>query len=400
MRGGSDIAPRAFLERLADGTRAFGLARWIIVLFLAVIWVVAAAFTSNDLGTLLGDCLVRTGMNGVLVLALVLPVRAGNGLNFGLPLGIVCGLVGGIAVMELTATTPFGIAALSSLSAYARGLSGFALAHLVAIPLGALLGLGYGWLLERVRGQEMMVGIYVGFGAVAGMCVVWLVAPVTSPELIWPIGGSGVRNTLVLDAHYKWILDSFGEIDFGSWGATAKEAPGALTRPPGFYVPTGLLLYWLGACAAVAVFLRTRLGTALTVAGSNPRYATSIGVSVPRMRVLSIVLSTVLAAVGILVYSQSYGFYQLYKAPLWMAFPAVASLLLGGASLRRATVFHAIVGTFLFQSLLTTSLPVVNDLVQSSPYRRALANLPEIARLVIQNGVILYALTRVVRRSS
>ena len=49
---------------------------------------------------------------------------------------------------------------------------------------------------------------------------------------------------------------------------------------------------------------------------------------------------------------------------------------------------------FLFQSLLTTSLPVVNDLVQESQYRDSLANLPEIARLLIQNGVILYALSR------
>ena len=111
-------------------------------------------------------------------------------------------------------------------------------------------------------------------------------------------------------------------------------------------------------------------------------------------RVLSLVISTMLAASGILVYSQSYGFFQLYKAPLWMAFPTVAALLLGGASIRRASVVHVVIGTFLFQSLLTTSLPTVNGLVQNSPYREGLANLPEIARLVIQNGVILYALTR------
>ena len=70
-------------ERVSEGVRNFGLARWIIVAFLVLIWIVAAVATSLNLGTMLGDCLTRAGMNGILVLALVLPVRAGNGLNFG-----------------------------------------------------------------------------------------------------------------------------------------------------------------------------------------------------------------------------------------------------------------------------------------------------------------------------
>ena len=55
------------------------------------------------------------------------------------------------------------------------------------------------------------------------------------------------------------------------------------------------------------------------------------------------------------------------------------------------------IGTLLFQSLLTTALPVVNQLVSGSRHEITLVNLPEIARLVIQNGVILYALSRVAR---
>lgn len=389
-------------ERMLEGLRDFGLARWSVVGLFAAVWMIAAFWTTLHGGTLLGDSLVRAGMNGVLVLALVLPVRAGNGLNFGIPLGIVAGLVGGISVMELAAEKPFGLAALAGSEDLARGASGFWLAILVSTPLALLLGWGYGWLLERVRGQGMMVGIYVGFGAIAGMCVVWLVAPFTSSEIVFPIAGEGVRNTIVLNEHYRWVLDGWGEIQFGSWAPgqfNAQGLPPPFTRPEGFYVPTGLLVFWLGTCALMALFLRTRLGVALSTAGANPRYAQSIGIRVPRMRILATVVSTWLAAVGIIVYSQSYGFYQFYKAPLWMAFPTVAALLLGGASLRRATVFHVIVGTLLFQSLLTTSLPVVNDLVQNSPYREGLGNLPEIARPIITYGVILYALTRTSWRS-
>ena len=100
--------------------------------------------------------------------------------------------------------------------------------------------------------------------------------------------------------------------------------------------------------------------------------------------------STVLAAVGIVVFAQSYGFVQLYTAPLLMAFPAVACLLIGGASVSRATLTHVIIGTFLFQSILTVALPVTSQVIQG--------DISETARLIIQNGMILYALTRKVDR--
>ena len=386
-------------ERLREGAISFGYARWTIVGFLLLLWI-SAGLLGLSLGRLFGDCLVRSGMNGVLVLALLLPVRAGNGLNFGIPLGIVCGLLAGVFVMELNATHPFGVEAWEAHADLSKGWSGFTLAHLIALPLAAVVGWGYGWLLERVRGQEMMVGIYVGFGAIAGMCVLWLKLPVTYEELIWPIGGEGVRNTILIDDYYKWILDGWMDIDFGESGRKFQ-------RSEAFFIPTGLLIYWLGACGLIAMFLRTRSGIAMSAAGESPAYARSIGISVSKMRIRSTVISTVLAAAGILVYTQSYGFYQLYKAPLWMAFPAVAALLLGGASLRNATIFHVIVGTVLFQSLLTTSLPVVNKLVYllqqneivDVRYSSSLGNIPEIARLIIQNGVILYALSRVARDS-
>lgn len=389
--------------RLREALRSFGLARSIIVGFLLAIWIFAAigkatGIIALDLGTLFGDCLVRSGMNGLLVLALVLPVRAGNGLNFGMPLGIVCGLVGGIVVIELAAPHPFGIESLGPQVDLARGWSGFLLAIALSLPLAALAGWGYGKLLERVRGQEMMVGVYVGFGAVAGMCVLWLLGPFTSPELVWAIGGEGLRSQIVLDDYYKWILDGAGEVQFGQWRPEQVDLAGntgEFQRPGGFYFPTGLIVAWFGAAGALALFLRTRLGVAMTAAGENPTFARSIGVDVPRMRIAATIASTMLAAVGIIVYSQSYGFYQLYKAPLFMAFTMVASLLLGGASIGRATVLQAIIGTLLFQSLLTTSLPIVNEVVQGSAHAQSLANLPEIARLVIQNGVILYALSRV-----
>ena len=387
---------------VVERAAAFGVARWTIVGLLGLFLLAAFLFTGLNIGRLLGDSLVRAGMWGVLVLALVPPVRAGVGPNFGISFGIVFGLFAGVSVMELVAPNPFGMSVIESHDALARGASGFLLAHLLVLPLAAVAGIGLGLLYNRVPGQEMVVGIFVGFSAVGAFCMVWTIAPFTSPEVIWAIGGEGARNTLVLDEYFRWILDGAGEIPLtshspGDLGPDGNPLP--FRKPDGMYIPTGLVLYWLGAAAILAAFFRTRLGTAMTVAGSNQAYARSIGIDVARMRVLSIMLSTVLAAFGILVYSQSYGFFQLYMAPLWMPFQAVAALLLGGASIRRASIVHAIIGVLLFQTLLTVSLPVVNSLVQGSDYAEKLSILPEIARLMIQNGVILYALSRVRRES-
>ena len=77
---------------------------------------------------------------------------------------------------------------------------------------------------------------------------------------------------------------------------------------------------------------------------------------------------------------------QIYTAPLLMAFPAVACLLIGGGSVTRATMGHVIIGTLLFQSILTVALPVATQVLK--------ADFTETVRLIIQNGMILYALTR------
>ncbi len=69
-----------------------------------------------------------------------------------------------------------------------------------------------------------------------------------------------------------------------------------------------------------------------------------------------------------------------------MALYDPASILIGGASLRKAKIIHVIIGTFLFQGLLGVALPVINILSEGS--------MAEIIRIVISNGIILYALTR------
>lgn len=332
--------------------RELGLPRLLIAGFVVALFGVAFA-THMDMHLLITDSLLRVARNGLIVLALLPAVQGGLGLNFGLPLGIICGL----------------LACVVTLNAGLAGWGGLAGAAALGAALAVPAGLAYGWLLNRTRGQEMMVGTYLGFAVVSGMSIFWTMAPFHNPQLVWAIGGHGLRTTLTLTGSFDKLLDNLGAFSVG-----------------GVTVPTGTLVLFLGTCALVGLFFRTRMGLTISAARSNPRFARAAGISDERTRVQAAVLSTVIAAIGIVVFCQSYGFVQLYTAPLLMAFPAVACLLIGGASVSRATLTHVIVGTLLFQSILTIALPVTSQVIRG--------DISETARLVIQNGMILYALTR------
>ena len=337
---------------LREHLREIGIPRVLIGVFLLLLFGVAVA-TKMDIPSLLTDCLLRIGRNGILVLALLPAIQGGIGLNFGLPLGIICGLLGCVI----------------TLNASVGGWAWFWLATALGVAFAVPVGLAYGWLLNRTRGQEMMIGTYLGFSIVSGMSIFWIMAPFHNPELVWAIGGKGLRTTLTLGNTFDRLLDRLGEFKLA-----------------GVTIPTGTLAVFAGLCILVELFFRTRAGVTISAARSNPRFARACGISDSRTRVQATVLTTVLAAIGIVVFCQSYSFVQLYTAPLYMAFPVVASLLIGGASVSRATLTHVVVGTVLFQSILTVALPVTSQVVAG--------DFSETARLIIQNGMILYALTR------
>jgi simple sugar transport system permease protein len=200
--------------------------------------------------------------------------------------------------------------------------------------------------------------------------MVWMVLPLKNQSIIWP-QGHGLRTTTVLKGSYEKILDKFLAINIG----------------PEFVFPTGLFLFFFAFCLLIWLFLRSRTGMLMKIGGSNPIFAKSIGINVDNTRILGMVLSTSLGAIGIIAYSQSYGFYQYYSAPLMMAFAAVAAILIGGADNKKASIFNVIVGTTLFQGLLTLALPVANVVMPKG-------NMAEIMRIVVSNGIILYALTK------
>ena len=53
----------------------------------------------------------------------------------------------------------------------------------------------------------------------------------------------------------------------------------------------------------------------------------------------------------------------MYTAARQMGFSAASAILIGGASTSRCRISHVIIGTFLFQGVLTLGMPVENVLV-------------------------------------
>ncbi len=341
-----------FKDRIIEKLKQFGLPRLIIAGFLLLL-LIMAPFVGADLPTQISNIINRFSWNGILVLAMVPMVHSGCGLNFGLPLGIISGLLGATISIELGFT----------------GGASFVVAILVATPFALIFGALYGWLLNKIKGGEMMIATYVGFSSVSLMCMMWLVLPYHSPNMVWGLSGKGLRTTISLEGYFNQALAGIAQINIGS-----------------ISIPTGTILFFALLAFAIWAFLHTKTGTAMTAVGSNPTFARAAGINVDRIRMLSVVMSTWLAAIGILVYEQGFGFIQLYMAPFYMALPAVSAILIGGASVNKASITNVIVGTILFQGIVTMTPTVMNNMIHM--------DMSEVIRIIASMGMILFALTR------
>jgi len=337
------------IRKVPFSTRAVG-GLYLVVVILGV------AFGFSFF-TLISASLHFFGVWALLTLANVPSIQAGTGPNFAIPIGVVSGLLAMVLVL-------------------AAGLTGWAfifVASVVALVFGCLSGYLYGRLMNAVKGSEMAIAPYTGFAVTAAFGLVWLAIPINHPNMIFFLG-DGLRHQIPLDYFgANFILAEFLYFSIGN-----------------LEIRTGELLTVAVACVLVWLFFRTRTGIGISAVGRNPIFAKAAGIDVDRSRIIANMMSTAIAAFGIIVYAQGFGFVQLYDFPMFMAFPAVASILVGGSSGQRARVANVIVGTFLFHGLLAIALPVFTRVLAGTD----VAQVTNQFRMVIQNGIILYALSR------
>ncbi len=321
------------------------------IIFFLILMMFLAFRLEIPLNWIISDALVRLVMNGVLVLSLVPMLRAGIGINFGLPVGVIAGLLG----------------LCMSVNMSIKGLLGLSAGILFSIPFAVALGYGYAGILNRVKGKEEITATFVGFSFIPLMNFFWSTAPFTNPAMLWPIGGKGMRPVIGLKSYFAKALNQLWMVEIA-----------------GVRVPIGLLLFFGILCLLLFLFFRTNFGRALKAVGENEQFAGLAGINISRVRAWAVILSTVIGAIGICVYAQSYGFIELYDAPLMMAFPAASAILVGGSMGRHTHIIHVVIGTFLFQTTYLISGPIANELM--------IPEVAEIFRLMITNGIILYAL--------
>lgn len=240
------------------------------------------------------------------------------------------------------------------------------MAILVGTVVALLFDGIYSVILNKLKGNEEIVGTFAGFSFIPIMNIFWTLAPFKNRQMLYPVGGQGLRPKISLNQYFGGVLDNALKVNIGE-----------------FVIPVGLLLFFIILCFIVHLFFKTKIGSVMLAIAENEAFVKLSGVNINRYRAYAIIFSTVLAAIGICVYAQSYGFVELYNGPFMMAFPAVSAILIGGASRKKATILHVLVGAYLYQTTFLLSVPVANALF--------IPEMSEVLRMIVTNSIILYA---------
>lgn len=306
-----------------------GVSRFFINNAVPLLFVIFSALAIPMAGLsneyLIQEMIIRLGRYSFLVLSLLIPVIAGMGLNFGIVLGAMAGQIGLIFI------TDWGIV----------GLPAFFLAIIIAAPIAIFLGWMAGIALNHAKGREMVTSYILGFfiNGVYQLIVLYgmgMIIPVTYNKLILP-RGYGVRNAIDL----KNIL-----------GCVDKLIPLEIA---GIQIPVATFILVAILCFFIVWFRKTKLGQDMRAVGQDMEVAANAGINVERTRILSIVISTFLASIGQIIFLQNIGTMNTYNSHEQIGMFSIAALLVGGASVAKASIKNAFFGIILFHLMFVVA---------------------------------------------
>lgn len=360
----------------------------LVTIVFLVIGLAGLSVSGLSLPFFFDDIVNRLARNSFMALALIIPVLAGLGLNFAVVLGAMAGQAAIIAV------THWGVG----------GMVGILLCIALAFPFSAILGVMTGRLLNKARGKEMITTLILGFFAngiyqLVFLILVGTVIPMNNDKLVLS-SGVGLRTSIDLTGGLKNGMDDLIRVPFPIFVAVlaaaalafialrlvkAKGKPKAATGKAKSVwmaagaalclalvawgalqsagqsmfnfvrVPAGTFLITLGLCGFIVFFTKTKLGQDMKTVGQDRHIAEVSGIDADRVRIIAMVMSTVLAAVGQIIFLQNLGTFSTYGSHEQTGMFAIAALLIGGASVAKATISQALIGTLLFHTMFIVS---------------------------------------------
>ena len=365
-------------------------------------------YSGTQPAIIMNDVVARFARNAFFVLSLLFPVLAGMGLNFGIVVGAMAAQIGIYTALALKLS----------------GLPAILLATVICIPFAVLFGFLSGALNNKTKGQEMLTSMFVGYFAHSLYMLLFLfiiggIIKIDVYELVLP-SGVGARSSLDL-TQIKGAIDSILKVDLftfvfmlagitaavavvntiknkkldlgkligaallGGLGVAGNTMPAFLMFkrvvkiPVVTYALIGLL------CVFITMFFKTKLGQDMRAVGQNMEIAEVSGITVNKTRITANIISVVLSAFGQIMFLQNLGTLSTYTAHQNVGMFAGAALLIGGASVTKATVPQALLGTFLFHLLFNVS-PLAGQNIFGS------ALIGEYFRVFIVYGVIALAI--------
>ncbi len=388
-----------------------GLRNNIVTIMFVVLCAVCMAFSGYTPNYVMYELFGRLARNTFIVLSLIIPIIAGMGINFAITIGAMAAQIACILVLE------WGV----------EGIAGLGLAALLTIPLASLFGFFVGKILNKMKGQEMIGGMILGYfanGLYQLLCLFVFdnLIPIHNPNLTIK-GSKGIANTIDLSGKSGfagtlekiWRLPVYqAAVVFAlviaaalliNYAKNHRKNPKQLGMQLGCMavmvavlqlpaakdlfsmVKVPMATFGLVAvlCLGNVLLMRTKLGQQFRAVGQNRTVANAAGINVDRVRVIAIIISTVLAGWGQLIFVQNMGSFQTYGAHEQVGLYAGAAILVGGASVIRATNTQALVGCVLFHLMFILAPAAGKNLFGD-------AAIGEYFRVFICYGVIAVAL--------
>ena len=323
----------------------------IVPIFMIIIIVASIPISGLSMEYIIQEIILRLSRNLFLVLSLLIPIIAGMGLNFGIVLGAMAGQLALIFITDWQIV----------------GLQGFFLAIILSLPMGALMGLIGGVVLNRAKGREMITSMILGFfiNGVYQLIVLYgmgKVIPITDSSILLS-RGYGIRNAIDLK-NIRRALDDAIVLKIGE-----------------FSIPLLTIVAVVLFCLFIVWFRKTKLGQDMRAIGQDLEVSKSAGIAADRTRVIAIVISTMLAAIGQIIFLQNIGTMNTYNSHEQIGMFSIAALLIGGASVAKASIPNALSGVILFHAMFILAPRAGKELIGS-------AQIGEYFRVFVSYGII------------